>query len=60
MNQECQIKDDNEISDEEKNRFNFRRFTPEDLEKKNSPFERIKKKEYPFLFQKKENFYKRY
>jgi hypothetical protein len=53
MNQECQIKDDDEIIEEEANRFNFRRFKPEELEKKYSPFERIHKKEFPFLFQKK-------
>lgn len=52
MNNECQIKDDDEIMEEEKNRFNFRRFKPEELEKKYSPFERTKK-EFPFLFQKK-------
>ena len=48
----CQIKDDDEILEEEKNRFNFRRFKPEELEKRYSPFERTKK-EFPFLFQKK-------
>ena len=53
MNKECQIKDDDEILEEEKQRYNFRRFTQEELNKKNSPFERFKKKEYPFLFQKK-------
>ena len=53
MNKECKIKDDDEILEEEKQRYNFRRFTPEELNKKNSPFERFKKKEYPFLFQKK-------
>lgn len=52
MNNECQIKDDDEIIEEEKSRFNFRRFKPEELEKKYSPFERTKK-EFPFLFQKK-------
>jgi hypothetical protein len=52
MNKECKIMDDNEILEEEKNRFNFRRFKPEELEKKYSPFERTKK-EFPFLFQKK-------
>jgi len=52
MDRECQIKDDEEILEEENNRFNFRRFKPEELEKKYSPFERTKK-EFPFLFQKK-------
>jgi hypothetical protein len=53
MNNECKIKDDDEIIEEEKQRYNFRRFTPEEINIKNSPFERLKKKEYPFLFQKK-------
>ena len=55
MNKECQIKDDDEILEEELNRFNFRRFTQEEIMKKNNPFERFKKKEmaFPFLFQKK-------
>ena len=47
MNQECKIVDEEEMS-------NFRRFKPEDLEKKYSPFERVQKKEFPFLFQKKQ------
>ena len=54
MNNICQIKDDDEILEEEKNRYNFGRFTPEEIQKKHSPFERVsKKKEIPFLFQKK-------
>ena len=54
MNNICQIKDDDEILEEEKNRYNFRRFTPEEIQKKHSPFERTsKKRELPFLFQKK-------
>ncbi len=54
MNNECQIKDDDEIIEEEDNRYNFRRFTPEEIQKKYSPFERInKKKEISFLLQKK-------
>lgn len=55
MNNECQIKDDDEILEDELNRFNFRRFTQEEIIKKNNPFERFKKKEstFPFLFQKK-------
>lgn len=53
MNKECQIKDDDEIELEEKNRFNFRRYTPDEIQKKHSPFERTKKREAPFLFQKK-------
>jgi hypothetical protein len=57
-NRECQIKDDDEILEEEKNRFNFRRFTSEEIEKKHSPFEHVKKREFPFLFQKKREVYK--
>lgn len=54
INTECQIKDDDEILEEENNRYNFRRFTPEEIHRKHSPFERVsKKKEIPFLFQKK-------
>ena len=57
MNTECKIKDDDEILEEEKNRFNFRRFTQDEIIKKNngSPFERTNKKDvtFPFLFQKK-------
>ena len=54
MNNECKIKDDDEIVQEELNRYNFRRFTPEEIQRKYSPFERIsKKKELNFLFQKK-------
>jgi hypothetical protein len=54
MNNECKIKDDDEILEEEMNRYNFRRFTPEEIQKKYSPFERVsKKKEISFLFQKK-------
>ena len=53
MNEECKIKTDDEILEEETNRYNFRRFTPQEITAKNSPFERFKKKEYPFLFQKK-------
>jgi len=58
MNSECRIKDDDEILEEEKNRFNFRRYTPEEIEKKHSPFERNKKKDISFLFQKKKTHYK--
>jgi hypothetical protein len=54
MNNTCKIKDDDEILEEENNRYNFRRFTPEEIQKKYSPFERVsKKKEISFLFQKK-------
>ena len=47
MDQECKIVDEDE-------QISFRRFKPEDLEKKYSPFERIQKKDFPFLFQKKQ------
>jgi hypothetical protein len=54
MDNICKIKDDDEILQDELNRYNFRRFTPEEIQKKYSPFERIsKKKEINFLFQKK-------
>jgi hypothetical protein len=54
MNNTCKIKTDDEILEEEMNRYNFRRFTSEEIQKKYSPFERIsKKKEISFLFQKK-------
>ena len=53
MNSECKILDDEEIEMEEQNKLNFRRFKPEDLEKKYTPFERSQKKDFPFLFQKK-------
>lgn len=58
MFQECQIKDDDEIMEEENNKYNFRRFTSEEIAKKNSPFDRTKKKELTFLFQKKKAFMK--
>ena len=56
-NQECQIRDEEE---EDNNRFNFRRFTQEEIIQRNNPFERVKKKEptFPFLFQKKKPFVK--
>ena len=47
MDEECKIVDEEEMC-------NFRRFKPEDLEKKYSPFERVQKNEFPFLFQKKQ------
>uniref|UniRef100_A0A6C0IFC0 Uncharacterized protein n=1 Tax=viral metagenome TaxID=1070528 RepID=A0A6C0IFC0_9ZZZZ len=55
MNNRCEILDDNEIELQEKNRsiFNFRRFDASDLEKRSSPFDKLEKKEFPFLFQKK-------
>ena len=52
-NQECKILDDNEIEAAEKEQFNFRRWKPEELEKKNSPFEKHSRREFPYLFQKK-------
>jgi hypothetical protein len=50
---ECKIKDDNEIIEEENKKLNFRRFTSEEIEKKHTPFERIRKNVFPFIFQKK-------
>ena len=55
-NQECKILDDNEIEAAEKEQFNFRRWKPEELEKKNSPFEKHSRREFPYLFQKKNLF----
>ena len=45
MSEECRIVDEET--------YNFRRFRPDELEKKYSPFERVQKKDFPFLFQKK-------
>ena len=53
MSQKCEILDDDEIEKQEKIPFNFRRFDVEELERRSSPFEKTKKKEFPFLFQKK-------
>jgi len=47
MSDECRIVDEDES-------YNFRRFKPEELEKKYSPFEHVQKKDFPFLFQKKQ------
>lgn len=47
MDQECQIVDEDAS-------LSFRRFRPDELEKKYSPFERVQKKDFPFLFQKKQ------
>ena len=44
MSEECRIVDEET--------YNFRRFRPDELEKKYSPFERVQKKDFPFLFQK--------
>jgi hypothetical protein len=55
MESKCEILDDNEIEELEKNvkRLNFRRFDAAELEKRFSPFDKTQKKEFPFLFQKK-------
>lgn len=55
---ECQIKDDDEIIEEENKRLNFRRFTSEEIEKKHTPFERVKKNVFPFIFQKKRDTFR--
>jgi len=55
MESKCEILDDNEIEELEKNikKLNFRRFDVAELEKRFSPFDKTQKKEFPFLFQKK-------
>ena len=55
METKCEILDDNEIEELEKNvkKLNFRRFDAAELEKRFSPFDKTQKKEFPFLFQKK-------
>ena len=55
MESKCEILDDNEIEELEKNmkQLNFRRFDVAELEKRFSPFDKTQKKEFPFLFQKK-------
>jgi len=55
MESKCEILDDNEIEELEKNikQLNFRRFDIAELEKRFSPFDKTQKKEFPFLFQKK-------
>ena len=55
---DCKILDDDEIENVEKNKYNFRSWTVEDLEKRNFPFERFQKKEFPFLFKKKGQYQK--
>ena len=47
MSEECKIVDEDAP-------LSFRRFRPDELEKKYSPFERVQKKDFPFLFQKKQ------
>jgi hypothetical protein len=55
MESKCEILDDSEIEELEKNikKLNFRRFDAAELEKRFSPFDKTQKKEFPFLFQKK-------
>lgn len=55
MESKCEILDDSEVEELEKNmkQLNFRRFDPAELEKRFSPFDKTQKKEFPFLFQKK-------
>jgi hypothetical protein len=55
METKCEILDDSEIEELEKNvkKLNFRRFDAAELEKRFSPFDKSQKKEFPFLFQKK-------
>ena len=55
MESKCEILDDSEVEELEKNikQLNFRRFDVAELEKRFSPFDKTQKKEFPFLFQKK-------
>ena len=55
MESKCEILDDSEVEELEKNikQLNFRRFDAAELEKRFSPFDKTQKKEFPFLFQKK-------
>jgi hypothetical protein len=55
METKCEILDDSEVEELEKNikQLNFRRFDAAELEKRFSPFDKTQKKEFPFLFQKK-------
>lgn len=53
MSNDCKILTSEEEDLLVNNTYNFRRWTPEELQQKHSPFERTQKKEFPFLFQKK-------
>ena len=53
MNSDCKILTEEEEELVDTTRYNFRRWTSEELQKKQSPFERGTRKEFPFLFQKK-------
>ena len=53
MSSDCKILTAEEEDQVVSNSYNFRRWTPEELQQKHSPFERTQKKEFPFLFQKK-------
>ena len=53
MNSDCKILTLEEEELVDANRYNFRRWTSEELQRKQSPFERGTKREFPFLFQKK-------
>jgi len=62
MNNEnkCEILDDDEMEKvQSTNRFNFRRFDTEEIERRSSPFEKNQKKEFPFLFKKKPTFFRK-
>jgi hypothetical protein len=60
MESKCEILNDNEIEELEKNmkQLNFRRFDAAELEKRFSPFDKTQRKEFPFLFQKKKKEHK--
>ena len=53
MNSDCKILTLEEEELVDANRYNFRRWSSEELQRKQSPFERGTKREFPFLFQKK-------
>jgi len=54
MNSDCKIlTEEEEEALLDSNRYNFRRWSSEELQRKQSPFERGTKREFPFLFQKK-------
>jgi len=56
----CQILDDDEMEKvQSTNRFNFRRFDSEEIERRSSPFEKNQKKEFPFLLKKKPTFFRK-
>ena len=53
INNQCKI-----LDEDEEQKYNFRNWTVEEIEKRNFPFERFQKKDFPFLFKKKNNYIK--